>query len=108
MGGRPSLPQPGGVGASSPQPQVLDGSAPASCPSCLSPRLEGRSRAGSGEGLGPQAAAHITLSPLPSLSGPPELPHHVIRDLPGRARVEAACLLLTSCPPLPCTSWEGA
>ena len=61
-------------------------SAPASCPSRLSPRLEGGGGAGgTGRASGgvppPHRGSHP--SPLSSLSEPPELQHHVIWDLPG-------------------------
>lgn len=69
VGGRPSLPQPGGVGASSPARHPRQ-SAPASCPSCLSPRLEGRGRAGgAGRATGPRCCSHLSLPPL-SLRAP--------------------------------------
>lgn len=105
-GGRPSLPQPGGVGASSPSPRSqLVGSCTLPLPS--EPQTGGRGR-GQGQGGG---GHRLLLTPLPSpfsLSGPPELQHHVIWDLPGRVVVEASRFHPTSLGPPPCTSWDGA
>lgn len=74
-----------------------------SCPSCLSPRLEGRDRAG-GQGWGGHRARHCCShrSPLSFLLEPPELQHHVIWDLPGRGGggglLLPPCLMPTPCP----------
>lgn len=76
--------------------------------SCLSPRLEGARRAAAG-GRGPVPGRALLLTPLPFSPPvePPELQHHVIRDLPGRGGLEASCFLLGRAHRLPAPRGRG-
>lgn len=97
------------MGASSPQPKILE----SGCCSCVLPLLSEPQIGGQGRGWvkrgreGSAKHCHSHRFPLSSLLEPPELQHHVTWDLPGRGGGGGPCFFLTSCPPLPCASREG-